>query len=47
MTSGGKENKLQEVDSEKDLGVVLDKKLVFDQHIQDKVRKYDHTLGII
>ena len=47
MTSGGKENKLQEVDRKKDLGVVLDNKLVFNQHIQEKGRKANQTLGII
>ena len=38
---------LEHVDHMKDLGVVIDNELTFDQHISDKVNKAFQMLGII
>jgi hypothetical protein len=43
---GGRRN-IEEVEEEKDLGVVLDDKLSFDKHILSKVSKANQVLGVI
>ena len=41
------DNPLQYVESEKDIGVVIDNKLTFDNHISEKVNKANSIMGLI
>ncbi|MES9884664.1 MAG: reverse transcriptase family protein, partial [Sedimenticola sp.] len=47
MIQSGTEIKIEEVQEEKDLGVILDNKLKFTSHIQASVKKANRNLGII
>lgn len=38
---------LERVDSEKDLGIIVDQHLTFEQHINDKINKANRTMGLI
>ena len=46
-TSDGEYHELEEVEVEKDLGVEVDNKLKFSQHIQSKVNKANRVLGCL
>ena len=41
------EHVLTKVDSEKDLGIKVDTKLSFEQHINDKVNKANQMMGLV
>ena len=43
----GGEHLVQKVDKEKDLGVVFDKKMLFNEHINTKVNLANRNLGLI
>jgi len=48
-TQEGEKNKrvaLQRVSQEKDLGVTFDERLTFEQHILEKVKKANQTMGL-
>ena len=47
MSSNNREIELEKVDSEKDLGVIIDKNLTFRDHINSKVNIANRNLGII
>ena len=47
MTQNGEPTKLNQVSEQKDLGVIIDNKLKFIQHIQAMVKKANRNLGII
>ena len=38
---------LSKVDSEKDLGIKVDAKLSFEQHINDKINKANQMIGLV
>ena len=47
MSSNNQEIELEKVDSEKDLGIIIDKNLTFRNHINSKVNIANRNLGII
>ena len=47
MTNGNQQHNLEKVSSEKDLGILLDDKLKFSDHINTKVNKANQILGCI
>ena len=47
MASNNQEIELEKVDSEKDLGVIIDQKLTFRDHINSKLNIANRNLGII
>ena len=47
MASNNQETELEKVDSEKDLGVIIDQNLTFRDHINSKVNIANRNLGII
>lgn len=47
MSSGGQQHTLDTVSSEKDLGILIDEKLKFSEHINIKVNKANQILGCI
>ena len=47
LPAGGSNHQLQMVSEEKDLGVVIDSNLQFDNHILRKVKTANRTLGMI
>ena len=47
MTKGDQEHTLEKVTTEKDLGILLDEKLKFSEHINTKVNKANQILGCI
>ena len=47
MTANNQERELEKVESEKDLGVIIDQNLTFRAHITSKVNKANKNLGII
>ena len=47
MVSGLSRTEIQRVTSEKDLGVIIDEKLKFREHIVQKVNTANRNLGII
>ena len=40
-------NKLQKVNEEKDIGVVIDSSLKFEIHIAEKIKKANRMIGLI
>ena len=46
MGSGKNKTQIERVKSEKDLGVIIDEKLKFHEHITQKVNKANRTLGL-
>ena len=47
QTEDGEAHTLEETEVEKDLGVEIDNKLKFSQHVQSKVNKANKILGCI
>ena len=47
MQTPDREKRLESVDSEKDLGVIIDKSLSFGEHISSKISIANRNLGLI
>ena len=47
MRKGGKDETIAKCDEEKDLGVMFDRQLLFDSHIENAINKANRTLGVI
>ena len=47
MKMKGENSQLQKCEDEKDLGVIFDKDLTFDTHIQNSINKANQMIGLI
>ena len=47
LSPGGQTHKIQETESEKDLGVIFDRTLSFEEHINTKVKNANMMVGLI
>ena len=46
-TNDGETTVLENVEREKDIGVMIDRKLTFEKHIQTQINKANQILGLI